>query len=155
MITAWATPAPARVIATTITAAISEPTWGIRSNRPTIKASTTGNGAPMIRAVTPTTEPAMTEIASLQELLDHRLVLEVFDVARHVVHQLARLVQTGVAAQITSMETITKSEKKTSSTALPRPMPRRLSCVTSGSRPRAKTNAIPIVRKTSLATITM
>jgi hypothetical protein len=53
------------VIETTITAAISDPTCGIRSNSPTISASTTGKGAPMITAVKPTTDPAITEIAML------------------------------------------------------------------------------------------
>jgi hypothetical protein len=54
MTTAGATPAPACVIRVTMIAAIKEPIWGIRSSSPTIRASTTGNGAPTITAVTPT-----------------------------------------------------------------------------------------------------
>ena len=49
----------------TMNAAIAEPTCGIRSNRPTMSASTIGNGAPTITAAMPTTVPAMTEMTTL------------------------------------------------------------------------------------------
>ena len=62
---AGGTPAAISVIVTTMNAAIVEPICGIRSNSPTISASTIGDGAPTITAVTPTTVPAMIEITTL------------------------------------------------------------------------------------------
>jgi hypothetical protein len=63
--------------------------------------------------------------------------------------------QIGVATQITITEPITKRSTKTRSAAGPRLMPRRVSRLTSGSSPKANTKASPIVRITSLATMTM
>ena len=65
MITASAGPLASSVNRVTITAAIVAPICGTRSSSPTISASTIGEGAPMIAAVTPTTVPAMTEITML------------------------------------------------------------------------------------------
>src|SRR4029079_3008299 len=54
-----------RATATRITDAIVAPTCGIRSRKPAITASTTGNGRPRAQAHTPADAPAMIEIATL------------------------------------------------------------------------------------------
>src|SRR4051794_15693906 len=48
-----------------ITAATVAPIWGIRSSRPVIRPSTTGNGIPSSQQVTPAIVPATIEIAML------------------------------------------------------------------------------------------
>ena len=48
-----------------MTAAIVEPICGMRSKSPTMNASTTGDGASTMAAVTPTTVPAITEMTML------------------------------------------------------------------------------------------
>src|SRR3954465_13702314 len=50
---------------TRITAATVAPTGGMRSSRPVITPSTTGNGRPNAHADRPATRPAMIEIAML------------------------------------------------------------------------------------------
>src|SRR3954447_15147174 len=74
MITASTVPTVSAT-ATRITAAIVAPTCGIRSSRPVMTPSTTGNGRPRIHAEKPAIKPATTEIATLPISDDDTVVI--------------------------------------------------------------------------------
>ena len=66
-----------------ITAAIVAPTCGIRSSRPVITASTSGNGRPKIQAETPATVAATIEIATLPISDDETALIECSSTGDH------------------------------------------------------------------------